>query len=287
MQGSGHIKFNQKKVTLPPHTRSVFFFPWSPVSRILTTPVLSFLTLLSAAQTQGALREANGIAPIQPDASKVNSAIVNTLEVSPGLTLPHSVVKFEVPIQRVENGKRRNFIENCTAYAVHKTPEHYLFLSSWHCIDGYKEGRNLPSVYHATNNAKPIVLESGGSMNRDWLLMMAPKDAFGESLSLTPPSADPVKKGETLYGFGWGGYEQRSESTLKARTCKAMAVGAQLTLGCVFVKGDSGGLIARKLNGKYEAVGIISAGDSSTVTYAYPIATLPSGVSSEILRLSD
>ena len=287
MQGSGHIKFNPKKTTLPPHTRNVVLFSWMSVSRIVTTPVLSFLTLLCVAQTQAASREANGISPVQPDAPTVSSATVNTLEVSPGHALPQSVVKFEVPIQRIENGERRNFIENCTAYAVQKTAEHYLFLSSWHCVDGYKEGRNSPRVYHAANMAKPILLESGGSINRDWLLMMAPKDAFGESLSLTPPSPDPVKKGETLYGFGWGGYEQRARASLKSLTCKAMEVDAQLTLGCVFAKGDSGGLIARKINGKYEAVGVISSGDSSTVTYAYPIATLPPDVRSQILRISD
>ncbi len=200
---------------------------------------------------------------------------------------PRSVVKFEVPIRRVEDGERRNFIENCSAFTVQKTYEYFLFLSSWHCIDGYRRTQKSPIVKHAGRNAQPTLGESGGNMTQDWLLMTAPRAAFDNSLAPTPLASQPVTAGEILYGFGWGGHAQNSRSTPKALTCRAMEVGYRLTLDCGFSKGDSGGLIARRINGGYEAVGIISAGDSSSVTYAYPTSSLPHRASAQLLITDD
>ena len=124
-------------------------------------------------------------------------------------------------------------------------------------------------------------------MKQDWLLMTAPQLAFDNSLAPTPLASQPVKTGEILYGFGWGGHAQSARSSPNALTCQAMEVGRRLTLDCGFAKGDSGGLIARRTDSGYEAVGIISAGDSSTITYAYPISALPENVSSQLLIMSD
>ena len=68
---------------------------------------------------------------------------------------------------------------------------------------------------------------------------------------------------------------QNPVSNPKELTCIAVDVGRKLSLNCGFAKGDSGGLVARRVRGRYEAVGIISAGDSSTITYAYPLSALP------------
>ena len=190
-------------------------------------------------------------------------------------TATTSVVKLTVPIQRIENHERRNFIENCSAYAIRKTAQHYVFLSSWHCIDGLYDRLNLPKITHAGTTISPTLGESGGSMDEDWLILRTPNDVFSDSLTLAHPAREEVQKGETLYGFGWGGHLQKPASAPKELTCLALDVGRKLTLNCGFAKGDSGGLVARKVKGRYEAVGIISAGDSSTITYAYPLSALP------------
>ena len=186
-----------------------------------------------------------------------------------------SVVKLTVPIQRIENHKRRNFIENCSAYAVKKTAQHYVFLSSWHCIDGLYDRLKLPKITHAGTTISPTLGESGGNMDEDWLILRTPNDVFSDSLALAYPASEKVRKGETLYGFGWGGHLQSPASVPRELTCLTLDVGRKLTLNCGFTKGDSGGLVARKVQGRYEAVGIISAGDSSTITYAYPLSALP------------
>jgi hypothetical protein len=198
-----------------------------------------------------------------------------SLDIKAQETAATSVVKLTVPIQRIENHERRNFIENCSAYAVKKTAQHYVFLSSWHCIDGFYDRLNLPTITHAGTTIFPTLVESGGNMDEDWLVLRTPNDVFSDSLALAHPASEKVKKGEILYGFGWGGHLQNSVSAPKELTCLALDVGRKLTLNCGFAKGDSGGLVARKVKGRYEAVGIISAGNSSTITYAYPLSALP------------
>ena len=281
MQDSSHIKSNTPCPIV--HLSALI---WRKLFVIVVGASLLFLIANSEAEH----RSTKAITPDRQNAFVTDTHFpktANRWEAEQELTTPRSVVKFEVPIRRIEDGKRRNFIENCSAYAVQKTSEHYLFLSSWHCIDGYQHTRKSPVVKHAGRSAQPTLGESGGNMKQDWLLLTAPKLAFGGSLTLTPLASQPVKTGEILYGFGWGGHAQSSRSSPKVLTCHAMEVGRRLTLDCGFSKGDSGGLIARRTTSGYEAVGIISAGDSSTVTYAYPVSALPTSVSSQLLTMND
>ena len=281
MQDSSHIKSNTPCPIV--HLSALI---WRKLFVIVVGASLLFLIANSEAEH----RSTKAITPDRQNAFVTDTHFpktANRWEAEQELNAPRSVVKFEVPIRRIEDGKRRNFIENCSAYAVQKTSEHYLFLSSWHCIDGYQHTRKSPIVKHAGRSAQPTVGESGGNMKQDWLLLTAPKLAFGGSLTLTPLASQPVKTGEILYGFGWGGHAQSSRSSPKVLTCQAMKVGPRLTLDCGFSKGDSGGLIARRTTSGYEAVGIISAGDSSTVTYAYPVSALPTSVSSQLLTMND
>ena len=281
MQDSSHIKSNTPC--------SIVHFS-AVISRKLIVIVVGALLLFLTAKSQAEPRSTKAITPDHQTAFGTDTHFPKTgnrWEAEQELTTPRSVVKFEVPIRRIEDGKRRNFVENCSAYAVQKTPEYYLFLSSWHCIDGYQHTRKSPVVKHAGRSAQPTLGESGGNMKQDWLLLTAPQVAFDNSLAPTPLASQPVETGEILYGFGWGGHAQSSRSSPKVLTCQAMEVGRRLTLDCGFSKGDSGGLIARRTNSGYEAVGIISAGDSSTVTYAYPVSALPTRVSSQLLTMND
>ena len=281
MQDSSHIKSNAPC--------SIVHFS-AFVSRKLIVVVVGASLLFLIANSEAEPRSTKAITPDRQNAFVTDTHFpktANRWEAEQELTTPRSVVKFEVPIRRIENGERRNFIENCSAYAVQKTPEDYLFLSSWHCIDGYQRFRKSLVVKHAGRSAQPTLGESGGNMKQDWLLMTAPQLAFDNSLAPTPLSSQPVETGEILYGFGWGGHAQSSRSSPKVLICQAMEVGRRLALDCGFSKGDSGGLIARRTDSGYEAVGIISAGNSSTVTYAYPISALPTSVSSQLLTMID
>ena len=281
MQDSSHIKSNTPCPIV--HLSTLI---WRKLFVIVVGASLLFLI----ASSEAAPRSTKAITPDRQNAFVTDTHFPKTgnrWEAEQELTTPRSVVKFEVPIRRIEDGKRRNFIENCSAYAVQKTSEHYIFLSSWHCIDGYQHTRKSPVVKHAGRSAQPTLGESGGNMKQDWLLLTAPQLAFDNSLAPTPLASQAVKTGEILYGFGWGGHAQSSRSSPKVLTCQAMEVGRRLTLDCGLSKGDSGGLIARRTNSGYEAVGIISAGDSSTVTYAYPVSALPTSVSSQLLTMID
>lgn len=252
------------------NSRSICRFP--PQSAAVTSRLLALLMLLTATLAPAEQPKIGTLGDTHP--RPVASVVANSNK--------PSVVKLAVPIKRIEQGTRRAFIENCTAFAVSRTDEHHLFLSSWHCVDGLQNRLHTPEITHAGSTVASELKETGGSMREDWLLMTAPSHAFAETIIPTPLSGEPVKLGERLYGFGWGGHRKAQLTSPKALPCIALEVGPRLTLDCVFSKGDSGGLIAREKNGAYEAVGIISAGDSTSTTFAYPTSSLPKQVLDEL-----
>lgn len=259
MQYTQHVKFNIVCRVLPRRGGILL--------RLLTWLMLTSFPLVAAGQPGTSKSET-------PHERAVTSVFGNS-NVS-------SVVKFTVPIKRIEKGQRRAFIEHCSAFAVGKTTDHLLFLSSWHCIDGLQGRLDSPEISYAGRTEVSEIRESGGSMSEDWLLIRASSNAFNEPITLTQLSPAPVTLGETLYGFGWGGHRKSQITAPKVLPCPVVEVGPKLTLDCAFAKGDSGGLIARKKGGAYEAVGIISAGDSTSITFAFPVANLPHQVLAQI-----
>ena len=167
-----------------------------------------------------------------------------------------SVLPLEVSLQRIEGQSRRHFSERCSAFFVGFDDREAILLSAWHCIDGQLSSLRQPTVSVQGNTVEVIIIESGKAMDRDWLVMRAPRAAF---TSLTPirVSKRRVASGESL-------------------DCPVISAGSALTLRCGLTKGDSGGVVARQLeDGQLEAVGIISSGDSISLSFAFPSWRLP------------
>ena len=198
--------------------------------------------------------------------------------------ITNSVVKLKVPIQRIEDGLRRHFTENCSAFITLGTEEHYLVLSSWHCIDGYQTLKQAPQLIVADRTFNATIEESGQSMADDWLLAKISRHDMAKPIVPVHPTIKPVTRGEIVYGFGWGGGVSETGTTPKKLVCRVTEAGHPIALDCGFRKGDSGGLIARINEDRYEAVGIISAGDSDSTTLAFPIADLPKQVWTRLLK---
>jgi hypothetical protein len=125
------------------------------------------------------------------------------------------------------------------------------------------------------NAVEVTIIESGKTMDRDWLVMRAPRTAF---TSLTPirVSKHPVADNESLIAIGWGRETDWTDIEPSSLECPVINANPSLTLRCGLTKGDSGGVVARQLeNGQLEAVGIISSGDSISLSYAFPSWRLP------------
>lgn len=191
------------------------------------------------------------------------------------LTQHASVLPLEVSLQRIEGQSRRHFSERCSAFFVGFDDREAILLSAWHCIDGQLSPLRQPTVSVRGNTVEVTIIESGKTMDRDWLVMRAPRAAF---TSLTPirVSERPVADDESLIAIGWGRETNWNDIEASALDCPVISANSALTLRCGLTKGDSGGVVARQLvNGKLEAVGIISSGDSISLSYAFPSWRLP------------
>ena len=186
-----------------------------------------------------------------------------------------SVLPLEVSLQRVEGQSRRHFSERCSAFFVGFDDREAILLSAWHCIDGQLSPVRQPTVSVRGNAVEVTIIESGKTMDRDWLVMRAPRTAF---TSLTPirVSKHPVADNESLIAIGWGRETDWTDIEPSSLECPVINANPSLTLRCGLTKGDSGGVVARQLeNGQLEAVGIISSGDSISLSYAFPSWRLP------------
>ena len=74
-------------------------------------------------------------------------------------------------------------------------------------------------------------------MQQDWLLMTAPKLAFEGSLTLTPLASQPVRAGELLYGFGWGGHAQEFAILAQGSNLPSDGGGTQVDAGLRLLQG--------------------------------------------------
>ena len=134
----------------------------------------------------------------------------------------------------------------------------------------------------AGSTVEVTIIDSGKAMDRDWLVMRAPRAAF---TSLTPirVSERPVTNDESLIAIGWGRGTDWTDIEASALDCPVISASSALTLRCGLTKGDSGGVVARQLeNGELEAVGIISSGNSISLSYAFPRGGCPICLTSDL-----
>ena len=89
-----------------------------------------------------------------------------------------SVLPLDVSLQRVEGQSRRHFSERCSAFFVGFDGREAILLSAWHCIDGQLSPLRQPTVSVQGNTVEVTIVESGKTMDRDWLVMKAPRAAF-------------------------------------------------------------------------------------------------------------
>lgn len=187
-----------------------------------------------------------------------------------------SVLPLEVSLQRFEGHSRRHFTERCSAFFVGNNDRDAILLSAWHCIDGELSLQQQPTVLVRGNSVEVTIIKSGKTMDRDWLVMRAPRAAFA-SLIPIELSDRPVANDEALIAIGWGRENHWTDIEASTLHCPVLSTNrSSLKLRCGLTKGDSGGVVARQLeNGLLEAVGIISSGDSVSLSFAFPSWKLP------------
>ena len=192
--------------------------------------------------------------------------------------------QLQVPITRIEKGRRRHFAEHCSATSV--TPGPYpVFLTAWHCLDGYDS--LLKPILLMIGQREPVrlrLLETGGSMAADWALLKA--DEPIEDLHWIPLNKDRLQIGTKVSAVGFSpasnksgdakdGPSTRRQLLIHAECEVINASSSPAISNCVARPGASGGaILSRSHSGSIRLSGVISAGDSESVVLYHPTAAL-------------
>ena len=195
----------------------------------------------------------------------------------------HALYQLSVPVTRLTEGRMRHFTEHCTTVAVTPGPKS-LFVSAWHCFEDYRS--TIASIQmvdpHTATTISMKLLETGGSMQEDWALL-TPESPFLVA-SWIPISTTPNHIGQPLIAAGFAPVSEANQSSpdsierhlLADMACSVIDASSHPPASdCMAKKGASGGaMIALTDSGSARLQGIISAGDSETVSYFYPASSL-------------
>ena len=196
----------------------------------------------------------------------------------------NAIGHLQVPITRLQDGRRRHFTEHCSATSV--TPGPFpLFLTAWHCLDGYDS--LIEPILLVTNHGLTVrlrVLDSGGSMAADWAVLQAVGPVDG--LHWIPLGTEPLRPGTRVSAAGFAPTPTESLDTRGGQFAKRQllfhsacevtdAVTVPQISNCVAHRGASGGaILSRTESGSVRLSGVISAGDSNSVVLYHPTAAL-------------
>lgn len=191
-----------------------------------------------------------------------------------------NVVNIEVPAIKFEHGRARHYTEYCSGTLLKSSatlPTRFV-VSAWHCVEYYQDlSRDLKvqfphsrSTHRSAYTAR--VIDSGGSISRDWALLElsnGPSTAQLEGLSLL---AIDTNKPATAAGFAMALPNGRQRLSFD-NSCQAN--GETEWVRCTTSKGASGGPIVQTHESMPGIVGVISQGDSQALTISFPSARLP------------
>ena len=188
----------------------------------------------------------------------------------------------QVPITRFEAAVDATSPNTARPPAFTRT--HPIFVTAWHCLDGYDA--LLRPMLLTIGQREPVpmrVLASGGSMSADWALLRTNEPV--EDLHWIPLSADPLHIGTKISAAGIAPIEISSDQRARTpSTQRRLLIHAECEVtdaysnngisNCVARPGASGGaILSRTHSGSVRLSGVISAAMASVVLY-YPADAL-------------
>ena len=197
-----------------------------------------------------------------------------------------AIVKIEVPIVRSVKGYPRHFLERCSATIISPGP-HPLLISAWHCFEGY-DAMASPAQTLTEDGPVPLeLLASGESMQHDWALLTSKADWI--PTTWIPIARDRAEKGSRVSAAGFSRSLASDSPEIGSRRDRALVIDSDcrvteassppIASSCVIQQGASGGaILGRTQSGSLRVYGVISAGDSKSVSYFYPADLLLSRI---------
>lgn len=197
-----------------------------------------------------------------------------------------AVGRLEVPSLRHDGGERRHYIENCSATLIGRPGQRVAqtVVTAWHCLEGYRDlSRDirfiLPGEGTALGALVAYPLSSGGSMADDWAILrlarkvpvehVAPLQAVTLAGAVQSSTSSLAMAGYSRDdGRGAGGDRLTYDPGCHIRA----AIDKNLETDCQAFRGASGGAVVELTpSGEPRYRGVISAGDSETVSRYVPV----------------
>lgn len=195
-----------------------------------------------------------------------------------------AVGKLTVPGGRYRNGRRSHNREDCsgTLLASANGRRADLVLTAWHCLEYYDDLSRAIIFTLLPDSAQPIPLEAyrvadGGGMHADWALLKLyrPVDANEvqgllphlERADVTRPITMAGYSGDEGLGAGGTALTYHSECRITQQELR------ESESDCQAYKGASGGAVVQlSTQGEARVSGVISRGDSESVSIYVPVA---------------
>ncbi|WP_170287395.1 trypsin-like serine peptidase [Halioglobus maricola] len=196
-----------------------------------------------------------------------------------------AVGKLEVSGSQVENGYRKHKREDCSGTLIARNPDSNqadIVVTAWHCLEYYND-LSRPIVFTLLPNSDtPLVREarriaSGGNMDADWALLKLTRSVSAEQvrgLTVHPQQADTGLQIVMAGYSGDQGLGDNGEVMTYHSGCRITAQSRRASeSNCEAYKGASGGAVIQVTEGGApQLAGVISRGDSETVSIFVPIA---------------
>lgn len=195
-----------------------------------------------------------------------------------------AVGKLDVPGIQYRNGQRRHQRENCSGTLVAPAGKRLAntVVTAWHCLEYYRDLSKtitftlLPGSERAIRR-EAYLLADGGGMHADWALLRLYRPVETRlipALELNPAAGDRQRP-LTMAGFS-GDKELGMDGSVLTYHDNCRITG-QFSDGnetdCSAYKGASGGAVIQlSPRGKPRLTGVISRGDSESVSIYVPLA---------------
>jgi hypothetical protein len=201
-----------------------------------------------------------------------------------------AVGSLQVPGQRVSEGRRSHYREDCSATLVATASDRQadIIVTAWHCLALYGDLSKPITFTLLMETDRPLVREArrladGGSMHADWAVLRlatpVPRDRVAP-LTLDPGRADPDRSVAMAGysrddGLGLGGERLTYDPDCKITHQQQRASESD----CVAYRGASGGAVVQiSAGGVPQLTGVISRGDSESVSIFVPVSDFRSAV---------
>ncbi len=195
-----------------------------------------------------------------------------------------AVGKLNVPGVQYKNGYSQHQLENCSGTLVAPRNSHDAdtVVTAWHCLEYYRD-LSKPITFTLTpENGAVLTREAyrvadGGSMYADWaVLKLSESVSTGEvpALEVHPERAD-MQRPVTMAGYsGDSGVGADGAVLTYHASCNiTRQTSAHSVSDCSAYKGASGGAVIQlSTEGRAQLSGVISQGNSETVSIYVPVS---------------